>query len=178
VEPPGPPTQGDIVFALNPGDVVEVDGERVDVANGIATVRRDDGVAQVLITGGGRVIETPIGVSAGRSIWLAVPAAEPLRVTFPSGSSVLSAQGRERVIAIALAAGDSRFAIEGSFSAGGSEQLNRRLAGERAQAVMDVLFANGLDASRVDILEPQPPDDGLEPSEQRAAVLRVLGDDS
>jgi outer membrane protein OmpA-like peptidoglycan-associated protein len=178
VEPPAAPTQGDIVFALNPGDVVEVDGERVDAANGIATIRRDDGEVQVRITGGGRVIETPIGVSAGRSIWLSVPGAEPLRVTFPSGSSVLSDQGRERVLAIATAAGESRFSIEGSFSAGGSEQLNRRLARERSQAVLDILFANGLDESRVDILPPQPPDDGLEPAEQRAAVLRVLGDDS
>ena len=81
-------------------------------------------------------------------------------------------------MAIAVASGESRFSIEGSFSAGGSQQLNLRLAGERAQAVMDVLFANGLDPSRVDVLSPQPPDDGLDAAEQRAAVLRVLGDDS
>lgn len=178
VEPPPAPTQGDIVFSLNPGDVVEVDGERVDVVDGFATVRRDDGPVEVRITGGGRVIETPIGVSAGRSIWLSVPGAEPLRVTFPSGSSVLSAEGRERVVAIARAAGESRFSVEGSFSADGSETVNRRLAGERSQAVVDVLVANGLDASRIDVLPPQPPDEGLAPNEQRAAVLRVLGDDS
>ena len=78
-----------------------------------------------------------------------------LLITFKTGSSELTDQGRANARSFAAAlrdpsVGGTRFEIAGHTDATGAADRNRLLSQARAQAVKDFLAAQGVDASRLE----------------------------
>lgn len=80
-----------------------------------------------------------------------------LRVTFVSGSAILTDPAKQRLDKYVAALGDPRLArhrvrIEGHTDASGSQRTNLTLSRRRAQAVADYLVNAGLSAQRFDVV--------------------------
>ena len=58
----------------------------------------------------------------------------------------------DRLLALAIACGDTRLSITGHTDATGSEARNQRLSLQRANAVRDYLVAGGVDSTRLQIV--------------------------
>lgn len=79
-----------------------------------------------------------------------------LRVTFPSGSDVVSPGSIARIRSFAAALADPRLAgrrlrIEGHTDSVGNPASNRDLSERRARAVADLVTAQGVDPARLDV---------------------------
>jgi outer membrane protein OmpA-like peptidoglycan-associated protein len=76
-------------------------------------------------------------------------------VIFASGQAELLPSARNRLteVASALSNGDqdSKIVVEGHTDSTGSEQTNKELSLERAEAVRDELVSNGVNADRISI---------------------------
>lgn len=80
---------------------------------------------------------------------------DDLRITFQSGSSELTPEGAAEAKNFAEALtipwlSKRRFEIAGHTDASGSKRLNMALSQARAEAVLEVLVANGVDRSRLE----------------------------
>jgi OmpA-OmpF porin, OOP family len=85
----------------------------------------------------------------------AAPVGRDLLINFANGSTVLTEQARANAKAFAEALNspalhDVRFAIDGHTNAVGSRDSNLKLSRARAQALVDFLVTQGVDASRLD----------------------------
>jgi outer membrane protein OmpA-like peptidoglycan-associated protein len=79
-----------------------------------------------------------------------------LLINFANRSTVLTDQARANASAFAQALSspslrDARFAIDGHTNAVGSRDYNLKLSRARAQALVDFLVAQGVDASRFEV---------------------------
>jgi len=79
-----------------------------------------------------------------------------LRLSFGSGSSVLSSAAQAEVRAFAAALqrpqlANTRFMIEGHTDAGGSRAVNVNLSQRRAQAVADYMASQGVARTRIEV---------------------------
>lgn len=80
-----------------------------------------------------------------------------LRLSFVSGSAILTGPARERLAKYAAALADPRLAnrrvrIEGHTDATGNPRINQTLSKKRAQAVADYLVSEGLAAQRFEVV--------------------------
>jgi hypothetical protein len=173
-DPDAPPPQGRVLIAASARDRVSVDGEPLDVIDGVATWRRSAGRADVRVVGGGRSLDLPVGVEDGHAVWLAVDPPPTTRILFPLGSGSLDASARARIVEIAAAAGDWSFELVGSASPEGDPVANDALGRRRALAVRDALVAAGVPAERLRVGPPAPPAPDLPPTEQRNALIVPL----
>lgn len=162
---------GKVVVVASKWDQVTIGDALVAVEEGIAVRAQPEGRVDVKVVGGGRVEQWPLGVVPGNAVWLTVETPQSRRVTFPVNGSALTAEALRTVDEFAENAGGWRFLVRGSFSPEGSEEKNKVLADQRAEAVMRALIAAGIEADRVSVAESAPPAEGLPPEEQRAAVI-------
>jgi len=121
------------------------------------------GARSRLITGGSRVIA-------------AQPHGLDLQITFGNGSAVLTDQAKanSRVFAEVLNSPKFqgvRFAIDGHTNAVGGRDYNLKLSRDRAQAVVDFLTSQGVDASRFEV-NGYGFDRPLDPADPRATTNR------
>lgn len=166
---------GHLAISGHPGDTLLVDGEVVELGpDGTALVERDPGSVDLRIVGGGRTESWPVAVASGAVLWVSAGPAESTRVLFPVDSAVLDGAARARLAAIAEQAGDWSFTVYGSHSSEGQAARNSALADRRAAAVRDALVQAGVSPERLQLAEPAPPEEGLPPAEQRAAVVRPV----
>jgi outer membrane protein OmpA-like peptidoglycan-associated protein len=171
---------GDLVVAAHPGDRVWIDGAPAEVAaDGIAWAARPEGRVDVRIVGGGRVLDEVVAVAADGTLWFAAPAPDDrVRVTFPAGSAQLSPDGAAEVAAYGEHLGDWSVQVWGSASPEGTVQDNIALAKARANAVAEALEASGVDPARITVLPPRKAPEGLDPAQQRAAVVAAVAVES
>ena len=91
------------------------------------------------------------------------PAAKPaagsadLKLTFLPGSAILTEEAKVRLVKYAAALNNPKIAsrrvrIEGHTDASGSARSNQSLSQRRAQSVADFLIANGVPASRFEVV--------------------------
>ena len=91
------------------------------------------------------------------------PAAKPaagsadLKLTFLPGSAILTEEAKARLVKYAAALNNPKIAsrrvrIEGHTDASGSARSNQSLSQRRAQSVADFLIANGVPASRFEVV--------------------------
>jgi membrane fusion protein (multidrug efflux system) len=130
--------------------------------------------------------ETPAGKPEGKAKSSPGPsgaqpnagAVLPAEVRFAWRSAALDDQGRQVVAAVAAAlkGTQDRIRVTGYADARGTQQRNRRFAGERARAVRDALASGGIARDRIELVEPEKVV-GEGPAEQarRVEIVRVAG---
>lgn len=172
------PAQGSLVIAAGPGDQVSIAHEASaapvpislnDDGNGVVTMPEGD--FTVSVSGAGRQ-ETHSGViTDGYAVWYAIKLPDEVVVRFANNSSQLSPAARQEIARILAAPGSWVYQIWGSASPEGSQERNRQLAMERAQAVADALIAGGLPPSQVSVLPPSAQHPAGSAATQRAAHI-------
>lgn len=107
-----------------------------------------------------------------------------LSLGFMTGSAVLTPEARADAVVFAAALRnspslrDSRFRIEGHTDSQGGRAANLELSRQRAQALVDVLVANGVDASRLEARgmaydQPLPGRRASDPANRRVEAVRL-----
>lgn len=166
---PGP----NVVIAAFPADEVWVDAVRYPVDDqGIAVMTLVDGMADVIVRGGGRERRFDVMVASSTTLWLSAEAPTPIRVPFAVGQAALDEMGEAAVQSILENLGGWSYEIRGSYSPDGAPQRNQELASQRAASVADALTSAGVVPEQVRVLETSDVDEtDDEPDALRVAIV-------